>query len=316
MKEIKITVLMAAYNESRYISDSIRSILRQSYTDFEFIIIDDGSNDDTEKTIKSFDDARIRYRKISHRGLAGALNFGLSISEGDWIARIDADDINTPDRLEKQIKYINKEPRPDVVGSWSVYFKDPGKILFLLKPPTNNHDIKHFLNLHNPINHSSVIFNKKQITEAGGYNEIYSGYEDFELWLRLKNKAEFLIISDFLVYTRLRKDSLTQMESKNNICKFLMENAKRKFQNANNSGEKKYWKNILFWIEYFYGNKSKARRYFTGNISMKRTMALVNTFLPEYAFRKILELRLKYRIKYKFEGGRKFKHELQGLLKA
>src|SRR2546425_317811 len=97
-KKIKnITVLMPAYNSSLYIDSAVKSILNQTFKEFEFLIIDDGSADNSEEEISKYKDSRINYTKLKHRGISVALNYGIKKASCDWIARIDADDLNTPD---------------------------------------------------------------------------------------------------------------------------------------------------------------------------------------------------------------------------
>jgi glycosyltransferase involved in cell wall biosynthesis len=311
---MNITVLMPVYNDSAYLETSIRSILNQSFGTFEFLIIDDGSDDDSGKIVKSFKDQRIVYRKIKHTGLAGALNYGLRNSTGNWIARIDADDICTFRRLEVQAEYIRQNPDVDVVSTWSVYFNNDHKILFNLKTPVNDRKIKEFLNLHNPVNHSSVIFKKSKILSGGAYNEQFKCYEDFELWFRLRNELTFAILPEYLVYTRMRDDSMTVRGSRKMIYDLLNSNANSKLEKAVSPDKKNYWSSILFWIEYFYGDKNKARQFFEGEVSMKKTLAYLNTFLPENEFEKLIGLRLRQRINFRLEFGNKFTEELAGLL--
>jgi glycosyltransferase involved in cell wall biosynthesis len=310
-----ITVLMAVYNDSQYLRSSIKNIVNQTHEDFEFLIIDDGSEDNTEEVINGFKDSRINYKKTVHLGLAGALNYGLNISSGDWIARIDADDLNTQGRLKSQIDFIKKNPRCDVVSSWSVYFKDPAKILFCIKPPTEDSDIKAFLDLHNPLNHSSVIFNKKKIINGGSYNIKLKCYEDFELWFRLKDELRFGIIPEVLVYTRMRKNSLSKTGSKKAIRDLLIKNAMQKINTSNSGSDKNYWRNIFFWIEYFYGAKEDVRKHFGKDITIKKTFAIINSFLPGKIFEKVLDYRIRQRLQSQFDGKGKFKAELLKLLK-
>lgn len=308
-----ITVLMATYNDSKFITSSVKSILNQTYKEFEFLIIDDGSKDNTDEIINKFKDSRIVYKKISHIGLAGALNFGLVNSSGEWIARIDADDLNTQNRLESQLRYIHN-PEYDVIGSWSAYFNEKNKIQFILKPPTDDNDIRKFLDLHNPINHSSVLFNKKKILSEKGYNSSFESYEDFELWFRLKNKLKFKILPEVLVYTRQRSDSLTQTSGKEEIYKLLHGNAEEMYSKTDSENMKTYWINILFWIEYFYGSKLNSRKYFTKNITIKKSLAYINTFLTEDMFSKILALRLRHRMQLKYDEKKYYQEELKELL--
>ena len=207
-RTINISVLMPVYNCSQYVSAAVKGILNQTFKEFEFIIIDDGSTDGTEKIISGIKDKRIIYKKTKHKGTSAALNFGISIASGNWIARLDSDDLNVPSRLEKQVNFILSNPDVDILSSWSVYFKDPGKILFLLKEPIEHGDIYDYLNLHNPINSSSVIYRKSLIKKAK-YNEEFTSNEDFELFFRLRDEVKFHNIPEFLTYTRIRSGSKT-----------------------------------------------------------------------------------------------------------
>lgn len=309
----QITVLMPVYNDAEYLKHSINSILIQSHKEFEFLIIDDGSEDNTEEVVSGFGDSRINYKRIEHTGLAGALNFGIRNSSGDWIARIDADDLNTSDRLESQINFIRNYQGYDLISSWSVYFRSPHKILFLIRP--DEKDLENKLNLHNPINHSSVMFRKKLILDNGGYNENFRCYEDFELWFRLRDKINIKIIPQYLVYTRLRKDSMTQKEKKDNLYSMLKENARINLDCSKDSESESYWYNILFWVEFFYGNRAETGKYLSKDFSLKKAAAFLNTFLPDTAFRKVIDFRLRYRFESKFTDKDKLDKELKTLLK-
>lgn len=309
-----ITVLMSVHNDSEYLKYSVGSVLKQTYKDFEFLIIDDGSTDNIEDIIKSFKDSRIVYKRTSHIGLAGALNFGLKNSSGDWIARIDADDICTFHRLQSQISFIRSNPSYNVISGWSVYFKDPHKILFELRTPVENADVKKFLNLHNPINHSSVIFKKNIILDEGGYNEKFKCYEDFELWFRLRDKLKFKILPEVLVYTRMRHDSMTNTGSKDKIFEMLRADINTNLKAGQSEQEIHYSNNLLFWVEYFYGDKNHARKHFSKQFTFKQAVAFLNTFLPEKAFDKILGLRLRYRLISKFKDNKIHETELKKLI--
>ena len=130
-----ISVLMPVYNGSRFLHYSIKSILNQTYKDFEFIIISDGSTDNSEKIILSFKDERIKDFKCEHKGISNTLNFGLSKSSCDIIARMDADDISVPNRFEEQLNFLSHNPQYDVVSSWYECLKIKGlnMLLKLLK---------------------------------------------------------------------------------------------------------------------------------------------------------------------------------------
>jgi len=305
---------MPVFNRSKYAEKSIRSILNQTCKDFEFLIIDDGSTENTEEMVSSFKDSRIVYKKLDkNKGTAAALNFGLKSAKGDWIARIDSDDLNTADRLETQIKFLEDNPEYDVVSSWSVYFKDPGKILFLLKEPVEHKEIYKYLNLHNPINQSGVIYRKK-IIKKEGYNENYLNNEDFELFYRIRDKVRFYNIPKFLVYTRVTKDSLSYTGTNKNIYDFLFPPAFKNLMDSQTKGKSFFWASNIAWINYFYGNRKDSRGYFSNSFSIRNLLAYLTTLLPEKLFNKFLNSRLKYRFKALFYGKRFYRNELKKLL--
>ncbi len=307
-----ITVLMPAFNCGKYIAASIQCILNQTYKEFEFIIINDGSTDNTEEIINSFKDSRIIYKKTENKGTSAALNYGLSLAKSDWVARIDADDLNVPERLEKQVKFIDENPDYDIISSWSVYFRDPAKIVFLLKEPVENADIKEYLNLHNPMNQSSVIYRKEKIL-AAKYNEEHHVNEDFELFHRIRNEVRFYNMPEFLVYTRLRKDSKTFSMNSENIYDFLFPPAFKNMLEAKSKGEHFYWASNIAWINFFFGNKKASRSYFKNSVSFKNIIAWLSTFLPQKYFNKLIDLRVKYRLKAIFSDTKAYKQQLSKL---
>src|SRR5688572_23962176 len=115
---------MPAYDCGKLIAQSIKSILNQIYNELDFIIIEDGSTDNTEEIVNGFKDSRIIYKKTENKGTSAALNYGLKFCTGEWVARIDADDLNIPGRLETQVNFIETNPQYDIISSWSVYFKE------------------------------------------------------------------------------------------------------------------------------------------------------------------------------------------------
>ena len=195
-----LTVLMPTYNSCQYIETAIKSVLNQTYKDFELLIVDDGSTDDTESSISEFSDTRIRYIKKEHEGLAASLNYGLKIAKHDWVSRMDADDISHPKRLEKQISILEKDDN-FISCTWSAYFKDRG-ISFTVKTPVHNDELKKKLSIHCYINHPSVIFNRRFILSKGGYNTKINVYEDYENDL-LTEKVDLTKFIDFLKHNEV-----------------------------------------------------------------------------------------------------------------
>ena len=137
---LKVTVLMPAFNVADFIGQAIQSVLDQTHSNFELLIINDGSKDHTEKIVLSFNDPRINLVNQSNMGVAAALNKGLSLAGTDYIARFDADDICVPGRLEKQLKFLVEHPDYAVVGSDAEYITAEGRHLFDFKCIGHTHD--------------------------------------------------------------------------------------------------------------------------------------------------------------------------------
>lgn len=203
---------MSAYNEEKYISAAIKSILNQTYPYFEFIIINDGSTDNTESVVKSFNDERIVYKKIDKVSFSKALNIGLNLAKYDFVARMDADDISHPERLEKQMIFLNKNPNVQVASSGYGLFKG-NHISHIYQLPVNDSDIKEQLNYSSSVCHAGSVYSKKHILKFGGYNEKLDILEDIDLWLRIRKDTEFHNLNEILYLIRIKENSMTSKES-------------------------------------------------------------------------------------------------------
>jgi glycosyltransferase involved in cell wall biosynthesis len=208
-ENIKITVLMPAYNASDYISEAIESVLKQTFSDFELLIIDDGSTDNTAEIVCSFKDSRIVFLQQKNAGIAVALNAGLRIARAEYIARFDADDICYANRLEMQYEFMINNPGYAVVGSDVEYIDIDGNFIFSHQAPAyTNMQIKNLPYSICPFIHSSVLF-KKSIIPAAGYNEHAHTFEDHFLWLQIINQGKFHNLPQSLMQVRLNPQSLT-----------------------------------------------------------------------------------------------------------
>jgi len=203
MKTPMISVVMPVYNGKKYLNEAIDSILNQSYTDFEFIILNDGSTDQTEDIILSYDDPRIVYVKNEENlQIVKTLNKGIALAKGKYIARMDADDISFPDRFEKQITFLNKNPHIDILGTW---FETFGKKKYIQKLPTDHEQIKSALLLYTPLAHPTV-FIKSEVIKKYHYPENYPKSEDCALWIQLINRVYFSNIPEVLLLYRLHNN--------------------------------------------------------------------------------------------------------------
>ena len=202
----KISVIMPVYNGEKYLREAIDSILNQTFSDFEFIIINDDSKDSTEEIIKSYDDNRIVYLKNEQNlGVAGTLNRGLDIAKGEYIARMDADDISMPQRFEKQVAYLDKNQDVGVLGSNVIVFTETeeNKTEF----PCNEKDVRIHLFINSQLAHPTVM-TRRSLVEDGiyRYDSTWEGREDYELWTRIVQKSKICNLPEPLL--RYRKHSL------------------------------------------------------------------------------------------------------------
>jgi len=184
-----VTVLMAVHNGADYVEAAVDSILRQSFTDFEFLIVDDGSTDDTALRLTRFTDPRIhRVRNDANLGLARSLNRGLALARGALIARQDADDVSHPSRLAEQAAFLEREPAVAVLGTQVRYIDTRGRTVSVAPWPksTSALAIRWQLLFDGPFVHASVMFRRDIVwATLGGYDESFVTSQDFELWSRV-----------------------------------------------------------------------------------------------------------------------------------
>lgn len=218
MSEPLVTVLLPVYNGERYIKGAIESILCQSYTHFELLIIDDGSEDNTDQIITSFKDERISHVKNKiNLGLVQTLNKGLSLAKGDLIARQDADDVSYPDRLKKQVEYMVENEETALLGTQGRVVDENGQSVYVgsFSKPERPIGIRWSLCFDNAFIHTSVMFRKKIILDKfQGYKEFTSlksksPGQDYELWSRVSKNQAVANLPDVLVDCREHSRSIS-----------------------------------------------------------------------------------------------------------
>jgi glycosyltransferase involved in cell wall biosynthesis len=201
---------MSVYNNQRYLREAVDSILNQTFTDFEFLIIDDGSTDRSADIIRSYTDPRIRFiQNEKNIGLTRSLNKGLKLAIGEYIARMDADDISLPERLKKQVWFLNQHQNVGVVGGLRLEVDTNGEEIRLVRLPTDNDEIKQKLFHLNCICHSTSMFRKQCVERVGGYREKFVTSQDYDLWLRIAEEFDVSNLKEPLCKYRIRPDSVT-----------------------------------------------------------------------------------------------------------
>ncbi len=186
-QEPVVTVLMAVYNGETFVESAIESVLDQTFSEFEFLVVDDGSTDDTPEILDGIDDPRLRVVRQENQGQAAALNHGLRQARGEYIARIDDDDIAYQERLERQVAVLEGDKRIGVVGSWHERTNTEGgtEETWTRRPPVTDDAIRREFPIRNPIAHSTATFQRDAAQTVGGYDETIDSCIDYDLWVRI-----------------------------------------------------------------------------------------------------------------------------------
>jgi glycosyltransferase involved in cell wall biosynthesis len=201
---------MTCYNAAATIEESVRSVLAQTYTDFELVLVDDLSSDNSISLIEKIDDSRIKIKKLASRHRrTKALNQGFNLCRGEYIAVLDADDIAEPTRFEKQVKVLNSDQKIVGVGTWYIDI-DPNKSeISRTALTTNSKEIRSNLAYENPLPHSSMMYRREFAKKVGGYDESYDYAQDYALWLALSQFGQFTVVPEYLTKMRKLPNSMT-----------------------------------------------------------------------------------------------------------
>ncbi len=224
-----VSVLMPVYNSENFLKEAIESILKQTYKRFEFLILDDGSTDQSSKIIEEYCqlDKRIKFFKSDvNQGLVIQLNRGLEIANGMYIARMDSDDIADKYRLEHQLYYLQQNPNIAVVGSSVEIIDDFGKPLSYNRRAEDYRTLYWRSFFSNPLSHPTVMFRKSVLKEVGGYNSKTFPVEDLALWLEMLKLFEIANINKPLLRYRIHNKSVSSLNNSRQqvTFKYLIEN--------------------------------------------------------------------------------------------
>jgi glycosyltransferase involved in cell wall biosynthesis len=221
----KVTVLMPVYNGEKYLSEAIDSILAQSYKNFELLIINDGSTDNCVSIINSYNDPRIRLvHNEKNLKLIATLNKGLELAQGEYIARMDCDDISLPERLAKQVAFMDSNPAIGICGTWVKTFGELDGHVWQFPPEPDQ--IKAGLFFENQIAHPSVLIRRASLKEFNlSYDPQEVHAEDYGLWLKcsrlfsMANVPEVLLMYRFTSTSVSRVNIAAQQETLKQICR-------------------------------------------------------------------------------------------------
>ncbi len=219
-EEPKVSILMPVYNGAEYLRPAIDCLLKQTFKDFELIIVNDGSTDNTQEVIDSYDDARIVCLEQENQGVARSLNNGLKIARGKYVRRHDADDVSLLDSLDKQVGFLEAHPGYVMVSNQQAFMTYRGKIAYKFRMPHNrffegkpwkdvafdDFDPGHAT----PIVHGTACYKRKEVMEIGAYRPEFIVGEDNDLWIRLLEKNKIAVLNECNYFVRIHPGSATQ----------------------------------------------------------------------------------------------------------
>lgn len=221
----KISVILPVYNASLYLREAMNSIVNQTYTDWELIIINDGSTDNSQEIILSYTDQRIKYfENENNLGLISTLNKAINLCSGEYIARMDADDISHPKRFAKQVEFLNRNSNYAMCGSFAFIIDNGGNITGKIVHVTENDYLKVNLLFSVPFVHPSIMI-RREVLEENLFDKEYLHAEDYNLWTRIARKHKVANIPDFLLKYRWHGSNVSitnsekQEEVKNKVIR-------------------------------------------------------------------------------------------------
>jgi glycosyltransferase involved in cell wall biosynthesis len=267
-----VSVSMSVYNSARYLRDAIESILNQTFTDFEFLIIDDGSTDQSLKILQEYaaKDQRIWLNHRENRGIPQTRNELLAQAKGEFVAVMDADDVALPDRLARQVSFLRQHPDVVCVGGCLDWIDEKGRLLGHCVMPEQDDEIQNFLvGGISLLHHPTTLVRRSALVAVDGYNESMVASSDLDLWLRLGEIGRLANLSDTVLQYRLHSQSIThakQMRQSQDALEACQRAWKRRGiqgtfirQPANHLNQPEFWLKCG-WHGFINGQRDAARR--------------------------------------------------------
>jgi len=216
-KNPKVSVIMPVYNQEKFLKESIDSILNQTFKDFELIIINDGSTDQTSKILKQYvrKDLRIKIFFQKNQGCTKSLNYGIRQARGKYIARQDADDISLSKRLEKQVEFLERNKNIGLLGCFAQVIDEQGnKKQKILGQYTIDKDLKRYSFWSNRFCHSTIMIIKELLHKINGYDDYFVYSQDTDLYFRLMPYTQFANLKEVFLLYREHEDSVSKIKKK------------------------------------------------------------------------------------------------------
>lgn len=216
-----VSVAMSVFNGQAFLREAVESILAQTFTDFEFIIIDDGSTDKTAEILSQYAkrDGRVRVVSQENRGRAESLNRGIELARAPLIARMDADDISLPHRLKEQVDCLKDHPEVGLLGGAYERIDADGRARGIARFPVSDSEIRTVMLQDNPICHPAVMMRKEVALACGGYRKQLLDADDYDLWLRIAEHTQLANLDQIILKYRIhRRQASTQNTKHQTWC--------------------------------------------------------------------------------------------------
>lgn len=208
-----VSVTMPVYNAAETVEEAIGSLLRQTYSDLEILVVDDGSTDESMAMIEAFHDPRVRIIRLAHGGIVQARNTGCAQARGEYIAVMDSDDVADERRIAAQVEYLERHPDVGLLGTHARFIRDDGRE-WLFRPPDDDRALRRYLLWDNPFVHSSVMLRRRALEDAGGYTRGVVANEDYRLWIQTARTWRLGMVPEVLVTYRVRSTSASRATSR------------------------------------------------------------------------------------------------------
>jgi len=258
---------MTVFNAGTFLREAVQSILDQTFSEFDFIIADDGSTDRSREYLTNLADPRIRFFPLGHVGRAAALNFAVFHTSAPLVAFADADDVASPHRLQLQYDALQNDPAIDAVSSWYQMIDEEGNLIGEKRLPTSHEEIVQLMPVQCSMCFPAALIRKEIVVQAGPFDEKLSAAIDYDFWLRILDLARFANLPMSLMKFRISPQSISgrfktaQGQQAYDLGKNYL---RKKFEEAGDAGSKADISLQLAKVEYYSGNMALARRHLAG----------------------------------------------------
>ena len=293
-----VTVLITCYNSEKWINECLYSLINQKYTNLQILIIDDGSDDRSVDLIKRCTDKRIELHCKEHSGISKSLNFAIDKIKGNYIARIDADDLCNPERIEKQMQFLNNNIFYGIVGSNFILIDENGREIQKVNNPENDVRIKDQLLRRCCVWNGSILMKKEILLSVKGYDENRISAEDWDLFIRLIGKTKFYNIQDYLSSKRFHKDNISLLPTAAKESESVLLKYNNELIQASDSDGERARGNFNIGYYFYYESKFEiANEYFSKAIKLSSfKFQIIRYFIISKYFYLLVRFSRKYRL--------------------